>query len=190
MKIDLSNISFDELCELRKALEKLPVEPQPVAPKFTKEEAETRFEVVNTILESLYKLYTLLDVDQDPPRLNHEDFGVDELLDVASSIFIDMDKFVRATLDEIDPIYFRSNPKGKAAAKTYALLAFANSYLIDKEDILNMNKAIHYLKMTEISSKEIRALGDEIYELCFVTQEWNDDLAEMAKEDFLEAMGL
>lgn len=73
MKFDLSNMSFEDICALRKALEKLPIEPQPVAPKFTKEEAETRFEVVNTILESLYKLYTLLDVDQDPPRLNHED---------------------------------------------------------------------------------------------------------------------
>ena len=53
-----------------------------------------------------------------------------------------------------------------------------------------MKKAIHYLKMTGLPSKEIRALGEDIYEVCFVTQEWNEDIAEQAKEDFLEAMGL
>ena len=188
MKIDLSNMSFEELCALRKALEKLPVEPQPVPLKFTKEEADLRFEVVNSVLESMQKIYTLLDVDQDPPRLEQEDICVEELLD-AAYIFVDMDNFVRATLDEIDPIYFRT-PKGKNAAKTYTLLSFANFYLIDREGILDMNKAIHYLKMAHLPAKEIRELAGQVYELCCVTQECNDDLAEQVKEDFLEAMGM
>lgn len=187
MKIDLSNMSFEELCELRNALEKMPFEPKPIVPKFTKEEADLRFEIVNSILESMYKIYTLLDVDQDPPRLVQEYISVEELLEASADIFIAMDNFVRHTLDEIDQIYFR-NPKGKMATKMYTLLSFANFYLIDKDGVLNMNQSIHYLKMAKLSAKEIRELADQICELCCATQECNDDLAEHVKQDFLEAM--
>ena len=188
LNFDLSKLTPEEILIFKKALVKLNEENEP-EPKLTKEEADLRLELVNIVLDSMRRIMELLDSDLEPYPLEREStLSSDELIS-AAGILMDMDKYVRTVMDDIDPVYFRTNPKGKKAAEHYVLLAFGNACLIAPDaQTLDENNALRYLKLSKPTVEEIRKLADEIYEFTYGIQEWNEDLAKDAQFDFLHGM--
>lgn len=57
MKIDLDNMSFEEICALRNALEKMPNEPQLIALKLTKEEPKPHITLGILMVNLRYRIF-------------------------------------------------------------------------------------------------------------------------------------